>query len=226
MLSDSWGLGASAAGLGHLENVIFSLCVQRGKVGSTLSHQLNSPWQGPWCHLSSVLVPFWSHLPSLQPEGCIGCLNCTGASQGPECDLHIWHQDRITGWTCDLVAPKVFVALILTYPCGAGPIHCQGSDGGIQPGLQINTRSWGDCIIQIGRDLCISSVLTGELNLYGMYIHHIRTAKMLEAFPPSTFPAFSTCALKVFGAALGFTYLTSLSGLLFMTFCPVDFCNI
>lgn len=56
------------------------------------------------------------------------------------------------------------------------------------------------CVLPYSGWLDVSSVLTGELKLYGLYVHTLYKNRVNthEIFPPSTLPASNTCALKVF----------------------------
>lgn len=71
--------------------------------------------------------------------------------------------------------------------------------------------------------LDVSSVLTGELKLYGMYVHTLYKNRIntYSFFPPSTLPASNTCALKVCWVAFGIYIFSSPQLSFLMTCCPV-----
>lgn len=56
------------------------------------------------------------------------------------------------------------------------------------------------CVLPNSGWLDVSSVLTGELKLYCLYVHTLykNRVNMREIFLPSILPASNTCALKVF----------------------------
>lgn len=85
------------------------------------------------------------------------------------------------------------------------------------------------CVLPNSGWLVVSSVFTGELKLYGLYVHtpYKNRVNTHEIFPPSILPASNTCASPSASSELrvGFTYLAVSSVFSVMTYHPVDLIN-